>query len=137
MNNKEPLKAGISLKDTVIACIYGAVVWYLAALTCMIVGIRGGFEGTNAVIVYLLVIPGTVPFVLIYRKISKLTGDKFIIGYALATSFATLLDGTALRLFPSLYGTEISIIAGSGAVILWGVGVGIFEATWLAGRQSG
>jgi len=108
-----------------ILAILGAVLWLAAALLLRALAPFGIYEGTARVILYLLVIPGTVPFVLLAKTMAKLAPDQIAIGLSVLTAAAILLDGIALAWFPRLYGSELAHFAGAGAVILWGGGVGL------------
>jgi len=103
----------------------GAILWFLAAMLLRIIGPMGVHEGLGRVVLYLLVVPGTFPFVLGIKKLARLADHQLALGVAVATATATLLDGIALAWFPALYGTDIQHFAGAGAVILWGAGVGL------------
>lgn len=124
-NKSSAPKAGIPLGSGQIAmsALLGAVLWFLAAMLLRILGPMGVYDGTAQIILYVLIVPGTVPFVFIIQKLAKLARDQIALGIAVATATAALLDGVALAWFPSLYGTEIEYIAGAGAAILWGAGV--------------
>jgi hypothetical protein len=105
--------------------IFGSILWILAAGILRIIGPMGAFDGMALVILYALIIPGTVPFIFISRKIAGLASDQIAMGVATMTATATLLDGIALAWFSPLYGGDIKLIAYSSAVILWGAGVGL------------
>ena len=62
----------------------------------------GIYDGSNRILLYALVIPGTFPFVLIARKLARLAPDQMAIALAIATAATTLLDGIALAWFPAL-----------------------------------
>jgi hypothetical protein len=83
------------------------------------------YEGSNRIWLYLLVIPGTLPFVPLVRRSAGLAPGQHFIAMAVATAVAALLDGVALAWFPWLYADTIERVAAAGAVILWGAGVGM------------
>lgn len=105
--------------------LIGAVLWFGAAMLLRILGPMGIYEGRARVWLYLLVIPGTWPFVPLTRRLASLAPGQIAIGLATATATATLIDGVALAWLPWIYGETIELIAGAGAVILWGAGVGL------------
>ena len=111
--------------------IWGAVLWFTAAMLLRLLGPMGIYEGINQVILYALVVPGTLPFIVAVQRLTKTPREHAGLGIAVATTAAVLLDGIALAWFPFLYGTETHLIAGAGAVILWGAGVGMFYGFWL------
>jgi len=104
----------------------GIILWFFGALLLAYLGPLGAYQGSGRILTYLLLIPGTVPFVWLAMKIAQLEGAQVGLGIALATGTATLCDGIALAWFPSLYGETIDLHAGAGSTILWGAGVAIF-----------
>lgn len=115
----------ISLIQLAIVAAIGAVLWFLAALLIRAVEPIGALEGAGVAILYALIIPGTVPFIPLTRRLANLRRDQTVYGVAVATGVAGLLDGTALAYFPALYGANT---AGAGAAILWGAGVALLLA---------
>lgn len=111
--------------------VIGALLWFLAAIILRFVGPMGAFEGFNRLLTYALVIPGTVPFLLLSVRLAGLVRGQIVAGVAVITAAAALLDGVALAWFPALYGTGAAQLAGSGAAILWGVGVGLVLALYM------
>lgn len=105
--------------------LVGAALWLLAALLMRWLGPLGIFEGMARLITYVLIIPGTLPFVFLLQRVAGLGRDQIALGVAIATAAATLLDGVALAWFPQLYGATPELVAGSGGTILWGAGVGL------------
>ena len=108
--------------------VYGAVLWFLAALLVRSVGPMGAFDGISGIITYALVIPGTVPAIIAARPLAKLRRDQTLAGIAMVTATALLLDGLAHAWFPSLYGTDPALIIKGAAAIFWGAGVGLMLA---------
>jgi hypothetical protein len=123
------------LQITMLA-IFGAILWFAAANTLRVIGPMGAFQGYSRVMLYIAIIPGTYPFVLLAKKMIKLASDQIAIGYTVATATATLLDGMALAWFPALYGSSAEQVAASGAAILWGVGVGLVLALMVNRRGA-
>jgi hypothetical protein len=112
----------------------GAALWLAAALLLNVLGPRGIYEGSNRVVLYLLVIPGTWPVLPMMAKLAGLAKTQLGLGMAFGTAVATLLDGLALAWWPALYGGP-DYVAGAGAVILWGAGVGMMYGFWTARRR--
>lgn len=112
----------------VILTIYGAVLWFLAAMLVRTIGPMGALDGISGIIVYALVIPGTIPAILAARPLAKLRRDQTAIGICVVTATALLLDGVAHAWFPSLYGTDPALIVKGAAAIFWGAGVGLVLA---------
>jgi hypothetical protein len=72
-----------------------------------------------------LVIPGTIPALLLMRPLANLSGDQMAMGSLIVTTAALLLDGIAHAWFPSLYGKEPALIVAGAAAIFWGAGVAL------------
>jgi hypothetical protein len=113
----------------------GALLWLAAALLLRWLGPMGIYEDPLRILTYLLVIPGTWPFVLLIGRVAQLRRDQMFVGMAVGTMVAVLLDGVALAWFPGLYGDTVEIHAGAGAVILWGGGVGM-ALGWFRTRRA-
>lgn len=77
------------------------------------------------ILLYLLVIPGTWPFVPLTVRVAGIATDQTAIGLTIVTATATLLDGIPLAWLPWIYGNTVALVAAAGAVILWGAGVGL------------
>lgn len=106
----------------------GVILWFAAAMLLRWLGPMGVHEGMWRVLMYALIIPGTLPFVFLVKRIAGLQDHQVALGYAAATTAAMLCDGLALAWMPDLYGGSAELVAGAGAVILWGAGVGIVLA---------
>ncbi|GAK44172.1 (2Fe-2S)-binding domain protein [Tepidicaulis marinus] len=115
----------LTARQITLSAFMGAVLWLFAALLLRFLAPLGIYEGMNTALLYALIIPGTVPFLFVVKKIAGLGDDQFALGIAVATAAATLLDGLALAFTPALYGTSVDQTAGAGAAILWGAGVGL------------
>jgi len=118
-------------QQLVTVIIMGIVLWFAAATLIRLLAPMGIFEGSARIILYLLVIPGTWPFMLLIQRLARLAQDQMAIGVSVATAAATLCDGIALAWFSWLYGTTVEHTAGAGAVILWGAGVGLVIAFFM------
>ena len=116
-------------RQLVPAILCGIILWYAAATLLRVLEPTGIFQNdTYMVLLYLAVIPGTLPFVFIVMWVSALGRERIALGYSVATAAAMLCDGIALHFFPGLYGTTSAQLAVSGELILWGAGVGIVLA---------
>lgn len=113
----------ISQKQFVLSIVVGAVLWFVAALMLQVMGPMGIYEGPSRFILYALIIPGTVPFLLVGFRIAGLAGHQRFVGVSVMLMAAMLLDGIALAWFPALYGGTPALVAGAGGTILWGAGV--------------
>ncbi len=120
----------LTSRQLTILIVNGAILWFLAALVCRFAGTVGWFEGANRAILYAAVIPGTLPFVFLLRRLAQLADHQVALGMVVATTTALILDGLALAWYPQLYGAGAAQTAASGAVILWGAGIAIFLGCW-------
>lgn len=111
-----------------ILAVYGAVLWFLAAMLVRTIGPMGALDGISGIIVYALVIPGTVPAIIAARPLAKLRRDQTVTGISIVTATALLLDGVAHAWFPVIYGTDPALIVKGAAAIFWGAGVGLVLA---------
>jgi hypothetical protein len=105
--------------------VIGVVIWLLGALLLNYLGEIGSLQGASLIIVYAALIPGTVPIILLVRRLARLATDQIALASAIVVASAIVLDGLALSWFPALYGPGIAQTAVSGAIILWGGGVAI------------
>lgn len=90
----------------------------------------GWFDGISRILVYIALVPGTVPVVLLAKRAARLDDQHVALGIAVVTAAAIMLDGIALAWFPGLYGSGAAQTAASGAVILWGGAVAIALGCW-------
>lgn len=111
--------------------ISGVIFWFIGALICRWAGAIGAFEGANRVLLYAALVPGTLPVILLVRRVARLAPDQVALGSAIVTAAAIACDGIALVVIPDLYGAGIEQTAASGAVILWGGAVAIALGCWL------
>lgn len=118
-------KFPLSLAQITIVTGLGVILWFLAALLLAFIGPLGVYEGWARVVTYVLIVPGTFPFVILIQKAAKLSRPRTGLGVSLAVGVATLCDGVALAWLPGLYGGDVSLVAGAGGTILWGAGVAI------------
>lgn len=112
-------------RQLTILVITGAVLWFIAAMLLRVLGPTGIYEGSARVWLYLLVIPGTWPFVALTVRVAGLAVDQKAIALAIVTGTAILIDGVALAWLPWIYGDSVELVAAAGAVILWGAGVAL------------
>lgn len=114
-------------------CVFlGALLWLVAALLLRWLGPQGVYDGTARLWLYLLIVPGTFPFLLMVERLAGLARHQLFAGVAVVTMAAMFLDGVALAWFPGLYGAGTALHAGAGGTILWGAAVGLALALWRA-----
>jgi hypothetical protein len=119
------------VRQTLVAAILGVILWYAAAVLLSVLMPMGVLAGAARVRTYLLIVPGTLPFVLLMWRATGVARDQLGMAMAVGTTAAMFLDGIALAWFPGLYGGEPNVAA-AGAVILWGAAVGQFLAMTIA-----
>ena len=74
--------------------------------------------------------------VLLARYIGKLAPRQLLPGVGLVGALAMMIDGVALRWFPAVYGSEPTVIRLGAAWLLWGYGVSLAIAVWMAAKQE-
>jgi hypothetical protein len=115
--------------------LLGALFWFLAAQMVRVGTPLGLFDGRALALTYLAALPLSWGFLQIGRAVGQLTPRTIVRGVALMVATATLLDGLALALLPTLYGTSTPHILAGAAWILWGVGVGTAMALMVQHRD--
>lgn len=115
----------IKPSQIIIMAIYGGILWFVAAMIIRAVEPLGGQEVPGILLLYASMVPGFYPFVLLARRIANLRHDQTLIGVAIATGTAALIDAHALIFIPELYGPRPTA---AGATILWGIGVVLLMA---------
>jgi hypothetical protein len=66
------------------------------------------------------------------RRCARLDRSQLVAGVALVGAVAMMIDGLALRFFPEVYSGEQEVFRPASAWLLWGYGVGLAIALWLA-----
>ena len=123
---------GLTGRQFWISVLQGVVLWFVAAVLLRLLGPMGIYDGMARIILYAAIIPGTLPFVILFKKVAGLTHQNLAIGFSVGTAAAIVCDGLALAWYPQLYGATVELHAGAGGTILWGGGVGLFLAFTLA-----
>jgi hypothetical protein len=121
-------RVGLGNDQTVLLVISGAALWFLAAIILRAIAPLGAIEGGMRAVTYLLVIPGTLPFVLLVRKLVRLRPSQLFTGIGVATATALIIDGIVIAWFPQIYGGSLPHVTNCAAIILWGAGVGMVLA---------
>lgn len=128
MPNASVNRIGLTISQTILLIGIGTALWLLAAIILRFIAPMGALEGTARLITYALVIPGTVPFVILTKMIVRLLPHQLFTGVAVATTTALLIDGVVIAGFPAVYGGALPQVTNCAAVILWGAGVGLVLA---------
>jgi hypothetical protein len=111
-----------------VLALYGTTAWFAAAMLVRTLGPMEILDGAWGLLTYLLVIPGSVPAILIARSVARLRRDQTLVGIAVVTATALLLDGIAHAWFPELYGTDPALVVKGAAAIFWGAGAALILA---------
>jgi hypothetical protein len=117
--------AKLTPTQIVTLALYGAFLWFLAAVIVRLIAPMGALDGGWRVLTYGLVVPGTVPAIWIARAIAKLARGQTAMGITVVTAAALLLDGVAFGWFPQIYGPDPAHWLAGAAVVFWGAGVGL------------
>ncbi len=119
-----PIAPPVSLStgQVVLLIGIGIAVWFVVALLLAALAPLGVYAGTANLLLYALIVPGTVPLILLIRTLTRARRDQTLTCVTIVTATASLLDGNALLRLPVLYGASP---AGAGATLLWGVGVAL------------
>lgn len=115
----------ITRVQVTIMAVYGIILWFAAAVAIRALEPLGAQQAPAILLVYALIVPGFYPFILLARRIAGLRIDQTLIGVAIATGTAGLIDAHALIFIPELYGPRPTA---AGATILWGIGVVLLMA---------
>jgi hypothetical protein len=125
MSDAAANRIGLSNQQTVLLVVVGAVLWLLAAIILRLIVPLGALEGSARFVTYALVIPATMPFIILTRTLVKLVPHQLFTGVAVATTTALLIDGIVIAWFPAVYGGALPQVTNCAATILWGAGVGL------------
>ncbi len=115
----------LNTRQILILSLYGALLWFIAAMLVRTIGPMGALDGTARMITYALVIPATVPAIILGRLLSGIGPDQSAIATLIITAAALLMDGIAHAWFSEIYGNDPVLIVKGAAVIFWGAGVGL------------
>ncbi len=126
----------LSAQQTAIMVISGVIVWFAAALLLHWLVPIGALDGAMRILTYLLIIPGTLPVLLVMIRLADLSAAQVVPGFSMGTAAALLCDGIAVAWAPGLYGANPDHVRLAAAVILWGAGVGIILAFAVASRRT-
>ena len=119
----------LATPQIIILTLYGAILWFSAAVLVRVIGPMGALDGGWRMLTYAIVIPATVPAIIAARPLAKLRVDQTLAGICVVTATALLLDGVAHAWFPALYGTHPALIVKGAAAIFWGAGVALVLAS--------
>ena len=74
--------------------------------------------------------------VLLARYVGRLAPRQLLAGVGLVGALAMMIDGVALRWFPSMYGADPVAVRLGAAWLLWGYGVSLAIAVAMSARRE-
>jgi hypothetical protein len=104
---------------------YGLALWLGAALLVRAMGPMGALSGFGLIISYVALIPGTLPAVLLTKRVMGPFIDQLLVGVSIISAIALVLAGIGFGFFPGLYGENPAHALAASGFILWGGGVGL------------
>jgi hypothetical protein len=119
------MTTNLSPKQWAFCVGYGFALWFGAILLVRTIGPLGALSGLGLVISFVLLIPGTLPAVLLTKKIVGPFMDQLLVGVSIISAIALLLAGVGFSFFPGLYGASPTDALAASGFILWGGGVGL------------
>jgi hypothetical protein len=115
------------------------VFWFNAAMIVRFLGSAGLLGGSSTVLTFGISIPLAAVTMGITKALVHVTWRQMTFAITLMTGIAQVLDGLAITLFPTFYGSEMENVRLGAALILFGAGAGLLlaiaaGAMW--GRES-
>jgi hypothetical protein len=114
-----------------ILMVLGFVLWLLATLYIHFVP-RAFTSPLHAAIGFITALPIGWLSIRLVQRCARLDRSQLVAGSALVGAVAMMIDGLALRFFPWVYSGEPEIFRPASAWLLWGYGVSLAIALWLA-----
>lgn len=115
----------------------GAIFWFGAAMLVRFIGPHALTEGNPLrLMMFVITIPITIGFLFTAKLVGKIEWHQLLRPVVVMTYTATFLDGIALTWFHTLYANSYEIAMFGGALILWGVGMGLCMAYVLEQRWA-
>jgi hypothetical protein len=114
-----------------ILLLLGFVLWLLATLYIHFVP-RAFTSPLHGAIGFIIALPIGWLSIRLVRRCACLDRSELVAGSALVAAVAMMIDGLALRFFPWVYSGEPEVLRPASAWLLWGYGVSLAIALWLA-----
>lgn len=124
----------MSPKQLVFCVGYGLALWLGAIFLVRMMGPMGALSGWGLVISFALLVPGTLPAVLMTRQVMGPSKDKLLLGVTIISTIALLMAGLCFSFWPSLYGPDMTHVLAASGFMLWGGGIG-FVLALLVGKD--
>jgi hypothetical protein len=115
----------------------GILFWFVAAMMVRFLG-NTVFTENNPylILMFVLTIPITFGFLFITQKAANLAKTELLRPIVIITFTAAFLDGIAMTWFRKLYSESFEVSFYGSALILWGVGMGLFLAHFLTNKKA-
>lgn len=124
-----------SLSSTAILVATGVVLWAIGVALLRGLVAMDWLSGSAQSIAYVLIIPGTLPFVPVGRMLAQLPKSETLASVAIVSMTALLIDGVVIGYFPWVYSADIDLARACAGALLWGVGVALALAAYMQPRQ--
>lgn len=123
----------ISLKQLAFCVGYGLALWLGAIFLVRAMGPMGALSGWGLVISFALLVPGTLPAVLLTQRVMGPTKDQLLLGVTIISTIALLLAGLCFSFWPWIYGSNMKHVVAASGFMLWGGGIG-FALAFVVGK---
>lgn len=100
----------------------GAALWFVGIFQIRWAGALGALGDARTLLVYALIVPGTIPFIWAVPRMLGLPRAARLHCGAIMGATASLLDGVAVR-WTHCYAADPLLRAQSAATLLWAIGV--------------
>jgi hypothetical protein len=118
----------ISPKQLAFCVSYGLALWLGAILLVRTIGPMGAFSGLGLIISFVALIPGTLPAVLLTKRVMGPFKDQLLLGVTIISTIALLLAAIGFSFFPWLYGLDGATLLAASGFMMWGGGIGFVLA---------
>jgi hypothetical protein len=129
--NPVPTMPSLTIKQWLFCLAYGLGLAIGAMFLVRTLGPVGYLTGVPLAIAYAVLIPVTLPAVLLTQKVMGPFKDQVMLGVAVISAIALLVPGIGIGFFPALYGDKPEHVIGAAGFLLWGGGVGLVLGLFL------
>jgi hypothetical protein len=124
----------ISPKQLAFCVSYGLALWIGAIFLVRTIGPMGAFSGMGLIISFVALIPGTLPAVLLTKRVMGPFKDQLLMGVTIISTIALLMAAIGFSFFPTLYGTNMTQVLAASGFMMWGGGLG-FALALIVGKD--
>jgi hypothetical protein len=118
----------VTPKQLAFCVSYGLALWLGAIFLVRAIGPMGAFSGWGLIISFVALIPGTIPAVLLTRRVMGPLKDQMLMGVTIISTIALLLAAIGFSFFPTLYGSNMTQVLAASGFMMWGGGIGFVLA---------